>query len=97
MRVPVSGEDLVSFVGWLYARLVTGDGPKLRAASLPNYMSGLRLTHQALGLGELPTIKDSLPLSAACAGYEKAAELKLPPAAIRVSMPAFLHMPCTTS
>lgn len=85
---PLRGKSLISFVGWLSARLVTGDGPQLRAASLPNYVSGIRLTNQALELGELPVIKDSLPVSAVRAGHNKDADLELPPTAIQVRIPA---------
>lgn len=85
---PLDECDLVAFLGYLYACVVAKEGPQLRAASVPGYISGIRLTHEALGLGALPTIRGSLRLRAAFEGYKKVSDAKLPPRAVRVAIPA---------
>ena len=85
---PMDERDLVAFVGFLYTCLVRNSGPQIGWRSVPNYVSGIRLTHGALGLGYLPTIKESLRLTAAFEGYKKAADRVLPPTSIRIAIPA---------
>lgn len=84
---PLEERDLLAFLGYLYANLVTRTGPQIRAVSVPGYLSGIRLTHEALGLGRLPLVRDSLWLKAALEGYKKASDRNLPPTKIRVSIP----------
>lgn len=84
---PLDECDLVAFMGYLYTSLVTKTGPQLRAVSVSGYISGIRLTHEALGLGALPTIRGSLRLSAAFEGYKKVSDLQLPPKAVRIAIP----------
>ena len=84
---PLHERDMVAFMGFLYTCLVQNTGPQIGAVSVPSYVSSIRLTHEALGLGYLPTIKESLRLSAAFAGYKKASDRTLPPTAIRIAIP----------
>lgn len=42
--------DLISLVGFFYNRLLEDTIPRLRPASIPAYPSGIRSTHDALGL-----------------------------------------------
>lgn len=85
---PLDERALVAFLGFLYSCMVTKSGPQLRARSVPSYLSGIRLTHDALGLGELPKLKSSLRLGAAFAGYEKVSDRVMPATEIRISIPA---------
>lgn len=62
--------------------------PRLRHVSLPAYLSGRRKTHDALGLGKLPTSDQDIALKAVCDGYTKASEGFLPPTDIRIALPA---------
>ena len=84
---PLQEKDLVAFVGYLYRCLVSKRGPQLRAVSIPGYLSGIRSVHAAVGLGELPTETESLPLAAAVTGYKKVADATVPPTKARVGIP----------
>ena len=84
---PLSERDLLAFLGYSYNSLLTRTGPQLSFTSMAAYLSGIRLSHAALGLGLLPRARDSLFLSAAMAGYKKAASLNLPVAAVRIALP----------
>lgn len=53
--------------------------PSQGLGSIQGYVFGFGLTHEALGLGYLPTIKKSLPFSVAYDGYKKASDRTLPP------------------
>lgn len=86
--LPLQEKDLVAFVGYPYASLVTGDRPRLRPASLPHYLSDIRLTHSALRNGKLPATRDYLCLQSVYAGYAKAADMPIPPSTIGVAIPA---------
>ena len=84
---PLDMRDVVSFVGFLHSRLIKGESPKISGKSLANYISGVRLTHADLGLGELPAVKSCMLLKAACAGYMKASDAAMPPKDIRIAIP----------
>lgn len=87
LEFPLSERDLLAFLGHSYDSLLTRTGPQLSFKSMAAYLSGIRLSHAALGLGLLPRAKDSLFLSAAMAGYKKAASTNLPVAAVRIALP----------
>lgn len=84
---PLEMRDLVAFVGFLYSRLIRGVVPKISGASLANYISGVRLTHADLGLGELPPARSCMMLKAASAGYRKAYDAEMPPKDMRIAIP----------
>ena len=67
----------MTFVGFLYSRLIRGEVPKIFGASLAYYVSGIRLTHADLGFVQLQAVKDNLLLKAACAGYRKATDSEM--------------------
>lgn len=85
--LPLTERTLVAFVGYLHTCLASRPGPQLRGVSLPGYLSGVRSTHAALGLGVLPTESESLLLAAAVAGYRKAADATVPPTTVRLAIP----------
>lgn len=85
---PSQENDLDTFGGSLFASLSTGGSPKLWAASLPNYLSGIKVTYAALWITALPTVRASLRLRAVCAGCTKVSVLRLQPTVIRISIPA---------
>lgn len=87
LEFPLSERDLLAFLGYSYDSLLTRTGPQLSAKSMAAYLSGIRLSHAALGLGLLPRAKDSLFLGAAMAGYKKAASMSLPVATVRIALP----------
>ena len=87
LEFPLSERDLLAFLGHSYDALLTRTGPQLSFKSMAAYLSGIRLSHAALGLGLLPKTKDSLFLGAAMAGYKKAASTNLPVAAVRIALP----------
>lgn len=71
-ETPLDERDLVAFIGFLCTFLQKNSGPQIGAVSVPSYVSGIRLTHEALSLGYFPTILESWRLTVAFAGYKKA-------------------------
>ena len=84
---PLSERDLLAFLGYSYDSLLTRSGPQLSSKSMAAYLSGIRLSHAALGLGLLPRARDSLFLGAAMAGYKKAASMNLSISMVRIALP----------
>lgn len=90
---PLAERGLFGFVGFVYASLITCIRRKFREASLPNNVSGIRLTINALGFRKLQTAEGSLGLVSVWPRYAKAAGLEIPPTAISLSIPA--HALCS--
>ena len=87
LEFPLHERDILAFMGYSYHLLLQREGARLSAPSMASYLSGIRLTHAALGLGLLPRARDSLWLMAALDGYKKAASSNLPVGLVRIALP----------
>lgn len=87
VNFPLVYGDQIALVGFFYECLVKGVSPGLSYASLGGYLSGIRMTHEALGLGRFPTAGQNNCFKAVGAGYARDEGGIIQPAGMRIALP----------
>lgn len=84
---PLQPRHQVALVGFFFERLQARKAPSLRYASLSAYLSGIRQTHEALGLGSFPMAENCLLLRAVFTRYANSEVGTIRPTNIRIAIP----------